>query len=254
MSRPRITRTRTHTATAEAPQAQDASSAHASMQLLRLLHLASPALPIGAFHFSQGLEYAVEAGWVTDEASALEWIGGIAGASLGTLDLPVLQRLQTAWKQNDHAGVLRWNAFLIACRETEELRAEDRHLGAALLRVLLEFDLQTELFSANAAKSVVGVSHATAFAFAGARWNLDGEACLQTYAWAWIENQVLAAVKLVPLGQSAAERMLHALISRIPPLVEQVHKLTDSDIGLSTAMSAVASGRHETQYSRLFRS
>jgi urease accessory protein UreF len=86
-------------------------------QLLRLLHLASPALPIGAFHFSQGLEYAVEAGWVRDEASALEWIDGIAHASLATLDLPVLQRLQAAWMSGDHEAVLRWNAFLIACRE-----------------------------------------------------------------------------------------------------------------------------------------
>jgi urease accessory protein len=123
-----------------------------------------------------------------------------------------------------------------------------------LLRVLVELELETGLFSANAAKSVVGVSHATAFAFAAARWKIDREACLQTYAWAWIENQVLAAVKLVPLGQSAAQRMLHALMTRIPPLVEQAHKLTDSDIGVSSAMSAVACGRHETQYSRLFRS
>jgi urease accessory protein len=254
MSRPRITRTRTHISTAESPPAPGAASVHASLQLLRLLHLASPALPIGAFHFSQGLEHAVETGWVTDEASALEWIGGIAAASLGTLDLPVLLRLQAAWKQNDHGGVLRWNSFLIACRETEELRAEDRHLGAALLRVLAEMGLAPELFSANAAKSVMGVSHAAAFAFAIARWEIEPEAALQTFAWAWVENQVLAAVKLVPLGQSAAQRMLHQLTARIPPLVEQVHKLTDSDIGVSTALSAVASGRHETQYSRLFRS
>ncbi len=254
MSRPRITRTRTHISTADPAPAPRGSGAQATMQLLRLLHLASPALPIGAFHFSQGLEYAVEAGWVTDEASAREWIGGVADASLGTLDLPALLRLHTAWKHDDHVGVLRWNAFLIACRETEELRAEDRHLGAALLRVLAELELATELFSANAAKSVVGVSHATAFAFAGARWEIDVEACLQTYAWAWIENQVLAAVKLVPLGQSAAQRMLHALKSRIPPLVERAQKLTDPEIGISCALSAVASGRHETQYSRLFRS
>jgi len=253
MSRPRITRTRTRITAEVLPKAA-ALHANASLQLLRLLHLASPALPIGAFHFSQGLEYAVETGWVTDEASALEWIGGIAGASLATLDLPVLLRLQAAWKQNDASGVLRWNSFLIACRETEELRAEDRHLGAALLRVLAELDLSTELFSANAAKSVVGVSHATAFAFASARWEIEPEAAMQTFAWAWIENQVLAAVKLVPLGQSAAQRMLHRLTARIPPLVEQAHKLTDSDIGIATAMSAVASGRHETQYSRLFRS
>ena len=252
MSRPRITRTLIHTA--EAHSRPGAADAHASLQLLRLLHLASPALPIGAFHFSQGLEHAVEARWVTDEASALEWIGGIAAGSLATLDLPVLLRLQAAWKQDDQSDVLRWNAFLIACRETAELRAEDRHLGAALLRVLAEMDLTTALFSVNAAKSVVGVSHATAFAFACARWSIEPEAAMQTFAWAWVENQVLAAVKLVPLGQSAAQRMLHRLTARIPPLVEQAHKLTDSDIGISTALNAVASGRHEIQYSRLFRS
>jgi urease accessory protein len=254
MSRPRITRTRTHTSTADLAPSPAAADAQASLQLLRLLHLASPALPIGAFHFSQGLEYAVEAGWVRDEVTALDWIGGIAESSLATLDLPVLHRLRAAWDRNDHRDVLGWNAFLIACRETEELRAEDRHLGAALLRVLAELDLATELFSANAAKSSVGVAHATVFAFAMARWRIETRAALQTYAWAWVENQVLAAVKLVPLGQSAAQRMLHALCARIPALTERAVKLVDSDIGLSTASSAVASGRHESQYTRLFRS
>jgi urease accessory protein len=247
----------TPTRTADARAAGDAAPAAGFAQipqLLRLLHLASPALPIGAFHFSQGLEYAVDTGWVTDEASALEWIGGIAEGGVGTLDLPVLERLQTAWAAGDVEAVMRWNVFLIACRETEELRAEDRHLGAALLRVLSELDLATTLFQLNASKTHPGVAHATAFAFACSRWKVDREAALQTYAWTWIENQVLAAVKLVPLGQSAAQRMLHALSSRISPLVERAHKLTDSDIGISTALSAVASGRHETQYSRLFRS
>jgi urease accessory protein len=222
--------------------------------LLRLLHLASPALPIGAFHFSQGLEYAVECGWVKDEASALEWIDGIASASLASLDLPVLERLRAAWRQDDEQAVRAWNAFLIASRETEELRAEDRHLGSALLRVLAELELASTLFPFDAPNTPPGVAHATAFAFACARWNIDAVACSQTYAWAWVENQVLAAVKLVPLGQSAAQRMLHALIGRIPPLVERAHKLTDSDIGISTVATAVASGRHETQYSRLFKS
>jgi len=248
----RLRTPRTHTRTADPPIAD--SSAMAAPQLLRLLHLASPALPIGAFHFSQGLEYAVECGWVKDEASALEWIGGIASASLTTLDLPVLERLRAAWRQGDTPGVLRWNAFLIASRETEELRAEDRHLGSALLRVLIELELTTEVFPLNAANTPPGVSHASAFAFACARWEIEPVACSLTYAWAWVENQVLAAVKLVPLGQSAAQRMLHALCARIPLLVEHAHKLADSDIGISTALSAVASGRHETQYSRLFKS
>lgn len=233
---------------------REAAPASDTPQLLRLLHLASPALPIGAFHFSQGLEYAVECGWVKDEASALEWIGGIASASLATLDLPVLDRLLGAWRRGDTHGVQRWNAFLIASRETEELRAEDRHLGSALLRVLAELELSTKVFPLGAANTPPGVAHASAFAFACARWNIEPSACASAYAWAWAENQVIAAVKLVPLGQSTAQRMLHALCARIPLLVERAHKLTDSDIGISTALSAVASGRHETQYSRLFKS
>jgi urease accessory protein len=248
MSRPRTTHTRIHT---EAPPSAAASD---GLQLLHLLHLASPALPIGAFHFSQGLEYAVDAGWVKDEASALDWIGGIASSSLATLDLPVLDRLRNAWRREDFQAVHQWNAFLIASRETEELRAEDRHLGSALLRVLAELELTTDLFPLNASKSRLGVAHACVFAFACARWNIEGQACLQTYAWAWAENQVLAAVKLVPLGQSAAQRMLHALCARIPLLVERAHKLTDSDIGISTVLCSVSSGRHESQYSRLFKS
>ncbi len=220
-------------------------------QLLRLLHLASPALPIGAFHFSQGLEYAVEAGWVVDEPSALDWIGGISEGSLATLDLPVLVRLHTAWL-TDESEVLRWNGFLIACRETEELRLEDRHLGAAMLRVLAEFDLETDLFVRGSPER--GIAHATAFAFACARWNIQALAMLETYAWAWAENQVLAAVKLVPLGQSAGQRLLHALHDRLAAYASRAINLMDSDIGVSTALSTVASGRHEVQYTRLFRS
>jgi urease accessory protein len=223
------------------------------MQLLRLLHLSSPALPIGAFHFSQGLEYAVEAGWVTDEASAREWIGGIAGGSLATLDLPVLHRLLAAWRRDDRSQVREWNAFVIACRETNELRLEDRHLGGAMLRVLAEFGITTELFPVGTLNTH-GVSHATAFALACARWRIDSRAAMEAYAWAWTENQVLAAVKLIPLGQSAGQRMLHELASQCAAHARNALDVMDSDIGVSTSLSAVASGRHETQYTRLFRS
>ena len=254
MSRPRRTRIRTHTPDAAPRGGRPVASAAEVPQLLRLLHLASPALPIGAFHFSQGLEYAVEAGWVHDEASALEWIGGIAQASLATLDLPVLYRLHTAWARADHAAVLRWNAFLMACRETDELRLEDRHLGAALLRVLAEFELTTGLFPVGAPNIREAVTHATVFGFACARWHIDPLAALQTYAWAWAENQVLAAVKLVPLGQSAGQRMLHSLNAGLGSYSVRAMEVLDSDIGISTVLQSVASGRHETQYTRLFRS
>src|SRR4051812_5089246 len=169
------TRIGTHIRTTDTHQPGAATEGGASEipQLLRLLHLASPALPIGAFHFSQGLEYACEAGWVHDEASALEWIDGVRHASLGTLDLPVLLRLLAAWRQDDAAAVLRWNSFLIACRETCESRLEDRHLGAALLRVLAQLELVTELFPSATSPNGCGVAHATAFAFGCARWDVE---------------------------------------------------------------------------------
>jgi urease accessory protein len=252
MSRPRHIRTRTRTP--DLPIVTTAAPAGDVPQLLRLLHLASPALPIGAFHFSQGLEYAVETGWVRDETSALEWIGGIAQGSVATLDLPVLWRLQAAWNRHDVEALRRWNAFLIASRETAELRLEDRHLGAALLRVLVELELVTGVFPVKDATAPPGVAHATAFAFACSRWNIAPRSALETYAWAWAENQVLAAVKLVPLGQSAGQRMLHALNQRLGAWAARAGDFLDSDIGISTSICAVASGRHETQYTRLFRS
>src|SRR5580704_15853946 len=113
-----------------------------SEALLRLFHLVSPALPVGAYAYSQGLEYAVHAGWVGDEGSTLEWLQGQSQHALGTLDLPLLLRLHRSWSTADVAGVRCWTGQLLAARETAELRAEDRHLGAALARVLVELNIK----------------------------------------------------------------------------------------------------------------
>ena len=104
--------------------------------LTRLLQLVSPALPIGAFAYSQGLEQAVASGWVTDEQSAAEWVIGLLEHAVAMLDLPVLTRLIEAWRADDHARVQRWSTWLAACRPTREARAEERQLGAALARAL----------------------------------------------------------------------------------------------------------------------
>ena len=130
--------------------------------LLRLLHLASPALPIGGFHFSQGLEYAVEQSWVHDETTAAEWIEGLAECALGRLDLPVLSRILQASSTQDSAAIQRWNAFLVAARETSELRAEDLHMGAALAKVLLEHCVDVGRFE------IRNPTYATVFAISGA--------------------------------------------------------------------------------------
>lgn len=222
------------------------------MSLLRILHLASPALPIGAFHFSQALESAVEEKWVHDEDSALDWIGGLAENQLGALDLPVLARLHTAWSTNDLGSVNRWNAFLIASRETEELRAEDRHTGGALRKILVEIGtVQGECMTDDTSEVHC---YACMFALACARWSVTLPDTLQAYAWAWTENQTLAAVKLVPLGQTAGQRILTAMVPRLASVAQAASSMQDGDIGPCAVMHGMASMRHESQYTRLFRS
>jgi urease accessory protein len=217
--------------------------------LLRLCHLVSPALPVGAYAYSQGLEYAVQAGWVHDEASALEWLQGLSRSSVGTLDLPILLRLHGAWSASDASAVRHWNAQLIAARETSELRAEELHLGLALARVLIELEIGEAGEWIEAAPAF-----ATLFALAAVRWHIEAGDALAGYLWAWSENQVLAAVKLVPLGQSAGQRLLHRLTDAMPAIVERARTLGDEAIGVSTVSQALASALHESQYSRLFRS
>lgn len=218
-----------------------------STQLLRILHLASPALPIGAFHFSQGLEYAVEAGWVNDEPSALEWVSGIARHAVATLDLPVLLRLHRAGTAGDDDSLRHWGQLLIAARETEELRAEDRHMGSALVRLLRELGL-----TSSAPNTQRG--YAEMFAVACVHWNIPEREALHAYSWAWAENQVLAAVKLVPLGQSSGQRILHSLVPLLEQIATQALTIEDEDIGACAIMQGLASARHESQYTRLFKS
>ncbi|MBC7983412.1 MAG: urease accessory protein UreF [Candidatus Obscuribacterales bacterium] len=218
--------------------------------LLRLCQLVSPALPIGAYHFSQGLEYAVHAEWIRNEQETGDWILGIARNAIGTLDLPVLLRLCDAWATQDDQTVHRWSQLLIAARETAELRAEERHMGKALAKVLVELELEAarEWIVRN------DTSYAAMFSLAATLWFIDRNAAAQAYLWAWSENQVLAALKLLPIGQSAGQRILNRLVASIPTIVEHALTIDDEDIGLATPLHGMASSWHETQYSRLFRS
>ena len=226
------------------------TEAMAPAALLRLLQLASPALPVGAFHFSQGLEYAIEAGWVRNEAEAVEWIAGLAAHAIGTLDLPILRRLHAIWLRGDADAALAWSRRLLAARETAELRAEDRHLGSALARLLGDLGLE----AARPWSGRQDSCYAALFALAAVHWGIPADECAWAYLWAWGENQVLAAVKLVPLGQTAGQRMLGRLIDGIPAIAAASAAVADEDIGIAAPMQGIASARHETQYTRLFKS
>jgi urease accessory protein len=220
------------------------------LPLLRLLQLASPALPVGAFNFSQGLEYAVEAGWIRDERAAGEWILGLARHGVATLDLPLLLRLHAAWRSGDAARARHLSAELVAAREMQELRAEERHMGQALAKVLVEFGIE----AARDWQRDPVASFAAMFALAAVDSGAAPRDTALAYAWTWTENQVLAAVKLLPLGQSAGQRLLESIRLALPALVEAAGQAADEDIGNATPLAVMASGWHETQYSRLFRS
>jgi len=207
------------------------------MSLAKLLQLASPTLPVGAYSYSGGLEAACEEGIVTDAASAERWIGDVLAFSMARMEAPLLFRMMKDQK---------WNEVFLASRESAELRAETVQMGYSLNRLFKDLGLGEV--------PVEEPSFPAAFAYAAAKWKIEPEAALQAYLWAWLENQVIAAVKSVPLGQTDGQRMLLSLGTRIEGLATKAMQMKDEDIGSFAPNLALLSARHETQYSRLFRS
>ena len=218
--------------------------------LLRVLQLASPALPIGGYAYSQGLEYAVEQNWVKDLDSAAAWLEGVANRALGQLDIPVLLRQFAALEAGDRASVQRWNDWLLANRETAELYLEDSQQGGALLRLMISLEMPTALDWPKGEP----IALMTAFAMAGSHWQTDVRSLAHGVLWSWLENQVGAATKLVPLGQTDAQRLLGRLLPGLPLIVDAASELKDDELGAGLPGLAFASARHEHQYTRLFRS
>lgn len=218
--------------------------------LLRLLQLSSAALPVGAYAYSHGLEYAAHAGWVSDEATARDWICGLLEHSLGSLDVPVLKRICEAWGAGDEPVARRWMAFANACRESSELAAEEQRLGAALVRVLVNLGLvRAQAFTADERATYLGL-----FGLAAVEFGIELEPAASALAFAWTENQVACATRVLPLGQLAAQRILSSAIELVPRIVRNGLGLADDEIGASAPGLGLASALHENQYSRLFRS
>ncbi len=219
-----------------------------STELSRLLQLASPTLPVGAFSYSQGLEAAVEAGIVHDRDSAQCWIEQLLALSLARMEAPMLARLIVAWRAGDQASAQEWNDAFLASRETQELRAETAQMGYSLRTLLAQLEDAAPL------EAIDEPSFPAAFAYAVARWGIDPQDALIAYLWAWLENQVMAAVKAVPLGQTDGQRILLALGARLETVAREAACLDDDGLGAYAPGLALLSSFHETQYSRLFRS
>ncbi len=218
--------------------------------ILNLLRLTSPSLPIGAFAYSQGLEFVCDQEWVSDEKSAEEWISGLMRNTQTYLDVPILLRIYDAWQNNALDKIEYWSKYLLASRESKELRDEDRYIGKALLKLLMDLGI----LQAEEIINVTYATYVTAFSLAANNWQVDKFDCCTGYLWAWCENQVNAAVKLIPLGQTAGQRMITRLINEIPGTIKVGMQLEDDEIGSTAIGLGIASAKHEIQYSRLFRS
>lgn len=217
---------------------------------LALLRLTSPALPIGSYAYSRGLEAAADAGLVHDEASTGRWILGTLEHVLCPLDGAVGVRLHHAFRAGDLAQARRWSAELRACRESRELALEDEQLGLALGRVLTSAGLSEGDFRALG----IAPSHVGAFMRAAVHYDVALPEALGGYAYAFCEGQVGAAMRLLPLGQTAGQRILQRAIAVLEACVARTLALTDDDVGSFAPGLALVSAQHETQYSRLFRS
>ncbi|RMJ03851.1 Urease accessory protein UreF [Marinobacter litoralis] len=232
----------------------DRQHAEASdLALLGLMQLISPALPIGAFAWSQGLESAFELGWVRNEKELGEWLEGVLDDGLSRCELPVLARLQQCWASADSEGLAFWNDWLHANRETAELSDEDIRLGLALKRLLTSLALQPSPEEGDA-QLPAEPGYVTVFAWAAHQRQVPVRQALLGFAWGWLENQLAVACKAMPLGHTAAQRLNEQLRPKLVAAVETALARSDQELGPILPGLALGSAQHETQYSRLFRS
>jgi urease accessory protein len=227
----------------------------------RLLQLASQAFPIGGYSHSQGLESAIEKRWVRDEASVLQWITDVMSYSIATYEVPCLEAMGRAWAARDRHALTRLNEEFLSTREAAELRAATVQMGysmAALLAVLPE--VSSEL--SGTLRSIREPSLPCVWSGAAGLWSIDPQDSIIAYLWSWAENQVLVAMKAVPIGQSAGQRVLLEVGARIAEIVAQRDAQPDAqrdapDAAMPSNFApglAILCSQHETQYSRLFRS
>ena len=214
--------------------------------------LASPALPIGGFSYSEGLEATVDTARVTTESEAADWLLDQLELSLTRGDLAVLAQAIPAWRAADAGRIAALNTWVLQTRESSELRAQTEQMGRSLLEWLRNHTTATA--SQIELLAELQPTYPMAFALAASATGAPVRECLLAYAFGWAENMVQAAIKSVPLGQSAGQRILSALTAAIPAAIDHALSVQDHTRQAFSPMLAILSAQHEVQYSRLFRS
>lgn len=249
------THTRMPTPIPMAEPAAPRPAGRSAASLLQVLWLASPALPVGGFSYSEGLEAAVEAGLVVDEATTARWLIDQLHLALTRADLAVVAQAIPAWRTGDLGRIQQLNDWVLQTRETQEFRLQTEQMGRSLMEWARQLgELGAGVFERLNAAALQPPTYPVAMACAAASLDADVHDSLLGFAFGWAENMVQAALKSVPLGQSAGQRTLARLALEIPAAVAHAMALPDHGRQAFTPLLAIHSARHETQYSRLFRS
>lgn len=219
--------------------------------LLALLQLTSPALPVGAYSYSEGLETLVARGAIDSARTLQTWLTeSLATGSIG-IEVAILLRAHRAWSHNQPEQVSYWNTWLSATRETAELQQQNWQMGRSLLKLLRDLYPAADWSLLTTGENW---NMAVAFAIAAGLAKIDEHTAALGYLQSWASNMVSAGVKLIPLGQTAGQQMMLQLSPSIAATVERSLTLPDDQLFSCSWGLALASMAHETQYSRLFRS
>jgi len=216
----------------------------------RLLQFLSPAAPVGSFSYSQGLEWAVESAWISNEKEFSNWIQSQIASVLPEQELPLLIRLYESAAAGDQAGFAHWGQFSLALRDTAELRNEELARADAYVRILDVIEpIANPWQRHDLAKTPLA-----SLAYFSVKQFIDLQSLLEAYAHFWLETSIVNGVKIIPLGQSAGQRMLFELSPQLIGAINTSRKIDDDQVGLSLPAMSHASSCHEVQYSRVYRS
>ncbi len=223
------------------------NSTHAHLRLLQFL---SPALPVGAYSYSQGLEWAVNQQWITDRVAFEQWVTEQIASTLALQELPLLRRLYKACVERNELSADRWTQMALAVRDTAELRQEEFDRAEAYMRVLKTVSPIDETWP----RKLFLRTPLMSMAWFSAKHGIEEDALILAFAHNWLENSLLTGVKIIPLGQSSAQRMLYTLAPNLSAAVQHSNNVEDECVGVSLPALSMASCGHEVQYSRIYRS
>jgi urease accessory protein len=239
------------------------------LNILNLLQLASPALPVGAYSYSEGLESLVNDGIITNLIQLENWL--VDNLKFGSIQMEaaIMVRAYLAINQEDFTKLIYWQNWANATRDTAELRQQSLQMGRSLIKLFLNLstapvkslnidqDLQSNIIDQirqQIEKDNNFCHWAIAYGITAAHWQIDLNTAILGYLHSWLTNLINAGVKLIPLGQTDGQKLLWSMQPTIYQTTQNILELTDDDLVTCNWGLSLASMTHESQYTRLFRS